>query len=378
MAKKKTERKPPARKPAADVIPKGYEALLAELKERVRTAQVRAAVAASRVLIELYWQIGRDIVGRQEAHGWGKSVVERLARDLQVEFPGMSGFSPRNVWRMRAFYLAYTEDVRKLPRPVAEMDGENLPRAVAEIPWGHNADLLDKVKDPAARLWYARAAVENGWSRSVLTHWLESNLHGRQGKASTNFERTLPRPQSDLARETLKAPYTFEFLTLAREAEEKELEEGLLAHIRKFLVELGAGFAFVGQQVRLDVGGEDFYVDLLFYHLKLRCFVVVDLKTTAFRPEYAGKMNFYLSAVDDLLRHPDDKPSIGIILCKAKNKVVAEYALRDLAKPVGVSSYITQLVESLPAAFRGALPSPGELGAELEDARPASDEGDDA
>ena len=190
--------------------------------------------------------------------------------------------------------------------------------------------------------------------------------------------RTLPAPQSDLARETLKDPYTFEFLTLADEAEEKELEEGLLAHIRKFLVELGAGFAFVGQQVRLDVGGEDFYVDLLFYHLKLRCFVVVDLKTTAFKPEYAGKMNFYLSAVDDLLRHPDDKPSIGIILCKAKNRVVAEYALRDLAKPVGVSSYVTKLVESLPAAFRGALPSPEELAAELEGAQPAPEEGDEA
>jgi predicted nuclease of restriction endonuclease-like (RecB) superfamily len=279
---------------------------------------------------------------------------------------------------MRAFYLAYTEDVRKLPRPVAEMDGENLPRPVAEIPWGHNADLLDKVKDPVARLWYARKAVESGWSRPMLVHWVESGLYHRQGKAQTNFERTLPAPQSDLARETLKDPYTFEFLTLADEAAEKALEAGLLAHVRKFLLELGAGFALVGQQVRLDVGGEDFYLDLLFYHLKLRCFVVVDLKATAFKPEYAGKMNFYLSAVDDLMRHPDDKPSIGIILCKSKNKVVAEYALRDLAKPVGVSSYVTKLVESLPAAFRGALPSPGELAVGLKGAGPASGEGGDA
>jgi predicted nuclease of restriction endonuclease-like (RecB) superfamily len=374
MARKKTPGNPPAKPDRADVEPTGYGAFLGELKERIRVAQVKAAVVANRVLTELYWQIGRDIVDRQEAHGWGKSVVERLARDLQTEFPGMSGFSPRNVWRMRALFLAYTEDVRKLPRPVAELDGENLPRAVAEIPWGHNADLLDKVKDPRARLWYAREAVEHGWSRTMLGHWVESGLYERQGRASTNFERTLPAPQSDLARETLKDPYTFEFLTLAEDAREKELEEGLLAHIRKFLVELGAGFAFVGQQVRLDVGGEDFYVDLLFYHLKLRCFVVVDLKTTAFQPEYAGKMNFYLSAVDDLMRHPDDRPSIGIILCKAKDKVVAEYALRDLAKPVGISSYVTRLVETLPAAFRGALPSPGELAAELEQ----TTEGDEA
>jgi predicted nuclease of restriction endonuclease-like (RecB) superfamily len=339
-------------------VPKGYETFLVELKERIRTAQLQAALAANRVLIELYWQIGRDIVARQKTHAWGKSVVERLARDLQSEFPGMTGFSPRNVWRMRAFYLAYTEDVRKLPRPVAEMDGKDLPQAVAEIPWGHNADLLDKVKDPLARLWYARKIVENGWSRNVLVHWIESDLYARQGKAQTNFEKTLPSLQSDLARETLKDPYKFEFLTLADKAEEKELEEGLLAHIRKFLVELGAGFAFVGQQVRLDVGGEDFYLDLLFYHLKLRCYVVIDLKATAFKPEYAGKMNFYLSAVDDLLRHPDDKPSIGIILCKTKNRVVAEYALRDLSKPVGVSSYITRLVDSLPPEFRGSIPDP--------------------
>src|SRR3954451_70281 len=365
MAKKKPG-KPPSRKPKDELVPKGYETFLVELKERIRTAQLRAALAANRVLIELYWQIGLDIVARQKTHGWGKSVVERLARDLQLEFPGMTGFSPRNVWRMRAFYLAYTDDVRKLPRPVAEMDGEHLPQAVAGIPWGHNADLLDKVKDPLVRLWYARKVVENGWSRNVLIHWIESDLYGRQGKAQTNFEKTLPSLQSDLARETLKDPYTFQFLTIAGDAEEKALEGGLLAHIQKFLVELGAGFAFVGRQVRLDVGGEDFYIDLLFYHLKLRCYVVIDLKATAFKPEYAGKMNFYLSAVDDLLRHPDDKPSIGIILCKAKNKVVAEYALRDLSKPVGISSYVTKLVETLPKEFRGSLPSPKQFEAELQ------------
>jgi len=238
---------------------------------------------------------------------------------------------------------------------------------------GHNADLLDKIKSPVERLWYARAAVEKGWSRAVLVHWIESDLFSRQGKAQTNFEKTLPALQSDLARETLKNPYSFEFLTIADDAEEKELERGLVAHIRQFLIELGAGFAFLGQQYRLNVGGEDSYIDLLFYHVKLRCYIVIDLKTTAFKPEYAGKMNFYLSAVDDLLRHSDDKPSIGIILCKSKNQVVAEYALRDLAKPVGVSSYITKLVESLPPALRGSLPSPKALEAELRKEDPHED-----
>lgn len=366
MAKKKSESKPPAKNPKADLVPKEYEAFLVELKERIRTAQLRAAVAANRVLIELYWQIGRDIVERQKVHGWGNAVLDRLGEDLQKAFPGLSGFSRTNLYRMRAFYLAYRDDPEFVPQPVGQMAESGVPEAVAAIPWGHNVVLVEQIKNPAERLWYARKAVENGWSRSVMVHWIESDLYERQGKAQTNFEKTLPALQSDLARETLKDPYKFEFLTLAEEAEEKALESGLLAHIQKFLVELGVGFAFVGRQVRLEVGGEDFYLDLLFYHLKLRCYIVIDLKATAFRPEYAGKMNFYLSAMDDLLRHPDDRPSIGVILCKAKNKVVAEYAHRDIAKPVGISSYVTKLVESLPAEFRGAIPSPEEWSRELE------------
>ncbi len=365
MARKNPPNKPPARKPKGDVTLEGYEAFLGELKERIRTAQLRAALAVNHELVRLYWQTGRDILARQEEHGWGAKVVDRLSADLRRAFPGVEGFSPRNLKYMRAFAEAWPDE------PIVQ-------EALAQITWYHNLTLLEKVKRRAERLWYARKIVENGWSRNVLVHWIESGLYGRQGKAQTNFDRTLPAPQSDLARETLKDPYKFEFLTLTEEVKEKELEEGLLAHIRNFLVELGAGFAFVGQQVRLDVGGEDFYVDLLFYHLKLRCYVVVDLKTTAFKPEYAGKMNFYLSAVDDLMRHPDDKPSIGIILCKAKNKVVAEYALRDLAKPVGISSYVTKLVASLPAAFRGSLPSPEELAAELKGAPPAPEEGGEA
>ncbi|RUL84575.1 PDDEXK nuclease domain-containing protein [Tautonia sociabilis] len=369
MAKKNADRTPTASKPKADLLPKGYETFLGELKERIRTAQLRAAVAANRELIALYWQIGRGIVERQKAHRWGNAVLDRLGRDLQAEFPGVSGFSRTNLYRMRAFYLAYKDTPEIVPQPVGRLAEGGPPEAVAAVPWGHNVVLLEQAKDPDERLWYARKAVENGWSRSVLVHWIESGLYERQGRASTNFERTLPKAQSDLARETLKDPYKFEFLTLAEEAEEKAVEEGLLAHIRQFLIELGAGFAFVGQQVHLEIGDEDFYIDLLFYHLRLRCYVVIELKTTKFKPEYAGKMNFYLSAADDLLRHPDDAPSIGIILCKAKDEVVAEYALRDLSKPVGVSSYVTKLVESLPPALRGSLPSPEQWERELTGAR---------
>ena len=345
----------PDRRPAtnADLVPKDYEQFLGELKERIRTAQLRAAVSVNRELVLLYWQIGRDILARQKQHGWGAKVIEQLAGDLRREFPGMEGFSPRNLKYMRAFAQAWPDE------PIVQ-------QAAAQIPWFHNCVLLDKVKDPTEREWYVRQTIENGWSRNVLVHWIESDLYERQGKSSTNFEQSLPRCQSDLARELLKDPYDFQFLATAREAEEREIERGLVAHIREFLLELGAGFAFLGQQFRLEVGGEDFFIDLLFYHVKLRCYVVLELKAGPFKPQYAGKMNFYLSAVDDLLRHPDDKPSIGIILCKAKNKVIAEYALRDLAKPVGISSYVTKLVESLPKELQGNLPSAKQLEAELE------------
>jgi len=236
---------------------------------------------------------------------------------------------------------------------------------MVSLPWFHNVVLLESLKDPHQRLWYAEQAVANGWSRSMLVHWIESDLYSRQGKAVTNFPATLPPAQSDLAAEIVKDPYSFDFLTLGPDVAERELERALLDHVRKFLLELGAGFAFVGQQVHLEVDGEDFYLDLLFYHLRLRCFVVIDLKAKPFKPEYAGKMNFYLSAVDDLLRHADDKPSIGLILCQRRNKIVAEYALRDLAKPVGVARYVTRLVEKLPPNLKDALPAPRDIEAEL-------------
>lgn len=251
---------------------------------------------------------------------------------------------------MRAFAATYPDE-------------EFVQRVVAQIPWGHNLRILDAVGRPEEREWYARQTVEHGWSRGVLVHQIESGLYGRQGQALTNFERTLPAPQSELAQQLLKDPYTFDFLTLDEDALERDLERGLLEHVRRFLLELGVGFAFVSSQHRLEVGGQDFYLDLLFYHLRLRCYVVIDLKVTEFQPEFAGKMNFYLSAVDEQLRHGDDGPSIGIILCKTRNRVIVEYALQDTNKPMGVSTY--QITESLPKQLKGSLPSVEEFEAEL-------------
>ena len=246
------------------VFPTGYAVFLLDLKARVRSAQLKAAIAINSELIRLYWDIGRAIVERQQQDGWGKAVVDRLATDLQTEFAGRQGFSPRNVWRMRAFYLAYAPAIDPSVRPSKKRVEPILPQAVAEIPWGHNALLIEQVKDPAARLWYAKATKEFGWSRAVLEHQIETNAYGRKGKAITNFEKTLPAPQSDLAQETLKDPYTFEFLTLAEDHAEAELQRGLLSHIRHFLLELGAGFAFVGENYHLEVGGVAF-VSELFY-----------------------------------------------------------------------------------------------------------------
>ena len=368
--------KRPSSKPkAVAVLPAGYGPLLADIKVRVRTAQVRAGLAANRVLLVLYWDIGRLIAQAQRTQGYGKQVVERLAFDIQREFPAMAGFSPLNVWRMRAFYVAHSGDGSNLSRTVTESTASGiLSQAVTEsgnregppqpffsLPWGHNLLLLHKLEGPAERSWYGAKAVEHGWSRNVLALQIEAGLHKRQGKAVTNFKTTLPPAQSDLAQGITKDPYLFDFLTLRDDANERSIEEGLVAHVEKFLLELGAGFALVGRQVHLEVGDQDFYLDLLFYHLKLRCFVVIDLKATDFTPEAAGKMNFYLSAVDDRFRQAGDQPSIGLILCRSKNRVIAEYALRDMTKPIGVSGYVTQLVESLPKALKGAVPSVAEL-----------------
>ena len=314
---------------------------------------------------------------RQEREGWGKSVIDRLAEDIQKSFPGIRGFSAVNIGRMRAFFLAYRGlsanssqavtkiDGQNLLQPVTETTLPNLPQVVAELPWGQNQILLFKLKDATQRLWYAAKTRDHGWSRAVLTAQIESGLYERQGKAISNFADTLPPPQSDLAQQSLKDPYLFDFLTLHDDAVERDLEGGLVDHIQRFLIELGAGFAFVGRQVHLAVGEDDFYIDLLFYHLTLRCFVVIDLKMRKFTPEDAGKMNFYLSAVDSEMRHADDAPSIGLILCKHRDQITAEYALRDIAKPIGVAEWQTRLVHSLPESFKGSLPTIEEIEHEL-------------
>ena len=365
-------------KPASpSSLPPDYAAFLSEIRDRIRSAQTRAHLAVSRELILLYWQIGRDIVSRQKREGWGKSVIERLATDIQTEFRGIEGFSPLNLWRMRSFYLAYSDLEKLLSQPATELpatdaspsQSTNLSQAATDlpppevlaIPWFHNVILIHKVKDRTTRLWYARQAASHGWSRNILALQIESGLHKRQGKAVTNFSQTLPPPQSDLVQQITKDPYLFDFLTLRDDANERTVEEALMAHVEKFLLELGAGFALVGRQVHLEVGDQDFYLDLLFYHWKLRCFVVIDLKAREFTPEAAGKMNFYLSAVDDRYRQPGDQPSIGLILCREKNRIVAEYALRDVQKPIGVSGYLTRLVETLPKTFKGAIPTIAEI-----------------
>lgn len=332
------------------VNPTGYTDWLAELKQRIHAAQQRATLAVNRELVLLYWQIGQDILARQASQGWGSKVVDRLARDLRNAFPDMKGFSPRNLKYMRAFAEAWP-------------DGEFVQAVLAQLPWYHQLALLDKLQTTEERQWYAAQALENGWSRNVLVMQIESGLRQRTGAAITNFNQHLPQPQSDLARESLKDPYRLDFLGLGKEAQERAIEDALVKHVTQFLMELGAGFAFVGRQVHVEVGDKDFYIDLLFYHLKLRCYVVVELKAGEFQPEYAGKLNFYLSAVDSQLRHASDNPSLGLLLCKNRDKVVAEYALRDMNKPIGVAEY--QLVQALPKELQTDLPRIEDIESEL-------------
>lgn len=330
--------------------PTGYAEWLAELKTRIHTAQQRAALAVNRELVLLYWQIGRDILARQAEQGWGAKVIERLAHDLRMSFPDMKGFSRANLMYMRAFADAWP-------------DAEIVQQAVGQLPWGHNLVLLTKLKERQTRLAYAQRAIQHGWSRNVLNIHIETRLLEREGLAVTNFVAQLPAPNSDLARSTLKDPYLFDFLGVAKEADEREIESAIVQHISRFLLELGAGFAFVGRQVHLEVGGDDFYIDLLFYHLKLHCYVVVELKAGAFKPEHTGQLGFYLSAVDAQVKAPEDGPTIGLLLCKTQNRVVAEYALRDSNKPIGVAEY--QLVAALPAELRTSLPSIEQIEREL-------------
>jgi predicted nuclease of restriction endonuclease-like (RecB) superfamily len=330
--------------------PEGYGEWFSDIKSRIYAARQRAALAVNTEMLQVYWRIGRDIIDKQENQGWGTKVVERLSHDLRKEFPDLGGFSQANLRYMRSFAREWPEDAIRQ-------------QAVGELPWGHNIVLLTKIKDRALRLAYAEAAVEFGWSRNVLATHIQSQRIERKGRAVTNFERVLPKAESDLARESLKDPYRLDFLGLGDGAEEREIEATLTGHITNFLLELGAGFAFVGRQVHLEVGGDDFYVDLLFYHLTLRRYVVVELKADKFRPEHLGQLGFYMTAVDELLGHETDASAIGLLLCRHRNEVVAEYALRDATQPVGIAEY--ELVEGLPDQLQTALPSIEQIEREL-------------
>jgi len=338
--------------PSAREMPHDYALILEELKSRIQEERLRVVLSANAAMVLLYWDIGRVILGRQQREGWGAKVIDRLSADLRQAFPDMRGLSPRNLKYMRAFASAWPEH-------------QIVQEVLAQITWYHNIALLEKLDDAQMRLWYARKAIANGWSHSILAMQIENAAYEREGKAITNFPAALPPPDSDMAAQVFKDPYLFDFLGTADPRREKEVEQALMDHIQRFLLELGVGFAFVGRQVHLEIGSQDFYLDLLFYHLKLRCFVVVELKAVAFDPSFVGKLNLYLSAVDDLMRHPDDKPTIGLLLCRSKNRLIVEYALRDFQKPIGVAQWQTKIVKSLPKELRGSLPTIEELEKEL-------------
>ena len=362
-----------------------YSNLLRDIKARIRQAQIKATLSANAEMVTMYWDIGRMIQERQDHEGWGTAVIPRLSRDIRNELPEAKGFSERNIKRMLRFYREYpnilpivpqavaqlqeteNKDVLKVPQAVAQLPENKhssiLQRLLPQIPWGHNILLVERVKDLSRRLWYIEQIIQNGWSRDTLALMIKNGIYERQGKSINNFKFTLPDPQSDLARQSLKDPFIFDFLTLTEPFNERELETELVKHLEKFLIELGAGFAFVGRQYRMEISDQDYYIDLLFYHLKLRCYIVIELKKGDFKPEYAGKMNFYCSAVDDLIKDPTDQPTIGLILCQTKDKILAEYALRDVHKPIGVSEY--DLTRALPDNLKSSLPSIEEIEAEL-------------
>lgn len=334
-------------------LDKNYTNFLSDIKDRLKTAQIRAALAANSELIKFYWQLGVDLIEKQKAFKWGEQFLEQFSQDMRKAFPEMQGFSKRNLEYMRHFALCYPKlDFAK--------------QTVSQLPWGHTIRLIQMIKDHQIREWYAQQAIKNGWSRSVLEMQIESDLYERQGsktKKITNFHESLPAPQSDLAHEILKDPYNFDFLTIQGKAKERAIENALITHIRDFLIELGQGFAFVGSQVPLTFDDQEFFIDLLFYHLHLRCFVVIELKATKFKPEHTGQLGFYLAAVDNQMRKEGDNKTIGIILCKSKSKIIAEYALQNMKAPIGISQY--ELSKALPKELKTNLPSIEQIEAEL-------------
>jgi predicted nuclease of restriction endonuclease-like (RecB) superfamily len=344
---------------------KDYKKWITGIKERVQSSQIKAAVAVNREMLGLYWFLGEEIIERQQAADWGDGFLQQLSRDLISEFPDMKGFSYRNLKYMRQwveFWGGSLIGQQAVSQFEPSMQGARQ-QLVAQIPWGHNIIIIQKLSDPEQALFYVKKTIENNWSRAVLTHQIESGLHLREGQALSNFEATLPAPQSDLAQQILRDPYQFDFLSLSERHSERELENALVEHLSKFLLELGAGFAYVGRQHRIEVDGEEFFIDLLFYHLRLHCYVVIELKVEKFKPEHVGKLNFYISAVDAELKSELDNPTIGILICKSKSDIVVEYSLRDVSKPIGVSEY--EITQSLPEGLRGELPSIEEIEAEL-------------
>lgn len=327
-----------------------YENCLKNLKETVRRAQQRAVVQINRELILTYHHIGSEIIRLQKEKGWGSKVIDQLSKDLQAAFPNMKGFSSRNLKYMRKFAEEYPEI-------------QFVQQVIAQLPWSHIITILTLVKDTNNQVFYMKKSIEYGWSRNILNMQIEMRLHERLGKVVSNFKHQLPSPFSDMSQQSLKDPYVFDFLTLHEKATEKEIELSLVEHIRDFLLELGEGFSFMGNQYRINIGGDDYYIDMLFYHIKLRCYIVIELKATAFKPEYTGQIGFYLAAIDDLLRHPTDNPTIGLILCRSKNNITAGYALKNINAPIGVAEYSFSKV--IPEELKISLPSVEELETQL-------------
>ncbi|MEI6091306.1 MAG: PDDEXK nuclease domain-containing protein [bacterium] len=351
-----------------------YKQWFKELKDNIRQRQIKASISVNTELILMYWDLGRQIFEKQEYAKWGSGFIDQLSKDLKIEFPDMSGFSRDNLYYMKRFYLSYNQDdifveqvvpqigFEIVEQAVPQLKKQSLIEFISQIPWGHNVVILKKVKNLEEAKFYIFKTIENSWSRSVLEYQIETGLFKRQGKAITNFDLTLPKPGSDLAIALLKDPYNFDFITLAENAKEKELEDKLVHNITRLLLELGKGFAYMGRQFELKVGKKEYRTDLLFYHTKLKCYIVIELKLKDFEPEFLGKLNFYLTAVNEFVKEPEDKPTIGILLCKSKDNYDVEFALKDINKPIGVSEF--KYME-LPEEIRNALPSSEELKNEL-------------
>ncbi len=327
-----------------------YKNLLQEIKQEIRHSQQKAISSVNIQMLILYFNIGKMISQKQKELGWGAKVIDKLSLDIKNEISDIKGFSTRNIKRMLRFYKEYKELSALVPQPVAQLE-----ILVFQIPWGHNILLIEKIKDKNLRYWYMQKIIEHGYSRDMLVHVIESGFHKRDARITSNFKQVLPANDSDLVQQSFKDPYIFDFLTLDEPFRERELELNLVKHMEKFLLELGSGFAFVGRQYKLEVAHDDFYIDLLFYHLKLRCYVVIELKKGKFKPEYSGQVNFYCSAIDSMIAHENDNPTIGLILCQEKNEVVAEYSLKTMSQPIGISEY--ELTEVLPKEYESSLPT---------------------